>query len=85
LEQLVCNLLQLYILVVIARIILSWFPMEPGSGLSGVFGILYAATEPVLGPLRRLIPPLQLGGAGLDLSPIVLFFGIQILQQAICR
>lgn len=84
-EQLVCNLLQLYILVVIARIILSWFPVAPGSGLSSVFGVLYALTEPVLGPLRRLIPPLSFGGAGLDLSPIVLFFGIQILQQAICR
>ncbi len=83
-EDLVCRLLQLYVYVVIARIIMSWFPVSPGSGLATVFSLLYAATEPVLGPLRRVLPPLMLGGAGIDLSPIVLFFGIQILQSAIC-
>jgi len=84
LENLLCQLLQLYVLVVIARIILSWFPVSPGGGLATVFSLLYAVTEPVLGPLRRLIPPLMLGGAGIDLSPIILFFGIQILQSALC-
>lgn len=83
-QTLLCQLLQLYVLVVIARIVLSWFPISPGSGLASVFGILYALTEPVMAPLRRVLPPLMLGGGGLDLSPIVLFFGIQILQQAIC-
>ena len=83
-ENLVCQLLQLYVILVIARIILSWFPVSPGSGLSTVFSLLYAVTEPVLGPLRRIIPPLMIGGGGIDLSPIVLFFGIQILQSAIC-
>ena len=83
-ENLLCQLLQLYVLVVIARIILSWFPVSPGGGLATVFSLLYAVTEPVLGPLRRLIPPLMLGGAGIDLSPIILFFGIQILQSALC-
>lgn len=83
-ENLVCQLLSLYFIVLIARIILSWFPISPGSGLATVFSLLYAVTEPVLGPLRRLIPPLMLGGAGIDLSPIILFFGIRILQSAIC-
>ena len=83
-ENLLCQILQLYVIVVIARIILSWFPVSPGSGLSTVFSLLYAVTEPVLGPLRRLIPPLMLGGAGIDLSPIILFFGIQILQSVLC-
>lgn len=83
-DQLVCNLLQLYVLVVMGRIIMSWFPVAPGSAMASVFGVLYSLTEPVLGPLRRLIPPLMLGGMGLDLSPIILFFGIQILRQAVC-
>ena len=83
-ENLICQLLSLYFIVLIARIILSWFPISPGSGLATVFSLLYAVTEPVLGPLRRLIPPLMLGGAGIDLSPIILFFGIRILQSAIC-
>ncbi len=67
-----------------ARIILSWFPVEPGSGLASVYGFLYAVTEPLLGPIRRVIPPMGMGGMGLDLSPLVVFFAISILRGAIC-
>ncbi len=83
-QLLICRLLQLYLIVMFARIILSWFPVNPGSGMATVYGFLYAVTEPVLGPIRRVIPPLGAGGMGIDLSPIVVFFGITILQSAIC-
>ena len=83
-NTLLCRLLQAYLIVMFARIILSWFPVEPGSGLASVYGFLYAITEPVLGPIRRVIPPLGMGGMGLDLSPLVVFFGISILRGAIC-
>lgn len=83
-QLLICRLLQAYLIVMFARIILSWFPVEPGSGLATVYGFLYAVTEPVLGPIRRVIPPLGAGGMGIDLSPIIVFFGITILQSAIC-
>lgn len=83
-QLIICRLLQGYLIVMFARIILSWFPVEPGSGLASVYGFLYAITEPVLGPIRRVIPPLGAGGMGIDLSPIVVFFGITILQSAIC-
>jgi YggT family protein len=83
-QLLICRLLQLYLIVMFARIILSWFPVNPGSGMATVYGFLYAITEPVLGPIRRVIPPLGAGGMGIDLSPIVVFFGITILQSAIC-
>ena len=84
-QLLICRLLQLYLIVMFARIILSWFPINPGSGLASVYGFLYSITEPVLGPIRRVIPPLGMGGMGLDLSPLVVFFGISILRSAICR
>ena len=83
-QTILCRLLDAYIIVMFARIILSWFPVEPGSGLAQVYGFLYAITEPVLGPIRRVIPPLGMGGMGLDLSPLVVFFGISILRGAIC-
>ena len=79
-----CRLLDAYLIVMFARIILSWFPVEPGSGLATVYGFLYSITEPVLAPIRRVIPPLGMGGMGLDLSPLVVFFGISILRSAIC-
>ena len=83
-QTILCRLLDAYLIVMFARIILSWFPVEPGSGLAQVYGFLYSITEPVLGPIRRVIPPLGMGGMGLDLSPLVVFFGISILRGAIC-
>ncbi len=83
-QTIICRLLDAYLIVMFARIILSWFPINAGSGLASVYGFLYSLTEPVLGPIRRVIPPLGMGGMGLDLSPLVVFFGITILQGAIC-
>ena len=83
-QTILCRLLDAYLIVMFGRIILSWFPIEPGSGIATVYGFLYSITEPVLGPIRRVIPPLGMGGMGLDLSPMVVFFGISILRSAIC-
>ena len=41
---------------------------------------IYAVTDPIVQPLRRLIPPLRLGGIALDLSSLVLIFGLFLLQ-----
>lgn len=79
--RLLCTLLQLYVLVLFARIILSWFPISPESPMASVFSVLYTATEPVLGAVRRLLPPIGVGGMGLDLSPIIVTFGIQFLLR----
>ena len=64
---------------------LSWFPISPDSGMATVYGFLYSITEPVLGPIRRLIPPMGVGGMGFDLSPLIVVFGIGILRSFICR
>ena len=74
--DLVCTALQLYVVVLFARIILSWFPIAPGSGMASVFSALYAVTEPVLGPVRRVLPPVGVGGMGFDLSPLIVTVAI---------
>ncbi len=79
-----CIALQLYVLVVFGRVIMSWFPVHEGSALESVDTFLRMLTEPVLGPLRRAIPALRLGGMALDLSPMIVLFAIIILQQSIC-
>ena len=79
--DLLCALIKVYFIVLFARIILSWFPMQPGTGMASIASILYQLTEPVLGPVRRLIPSVGM----IDISPIVVFIGLQILQSAICR
>ena len=78
-----CLLGQLYFYALFARIILSWFPISPGGAMASIFEFLYTVTEPVLGPVRRVMPPLSFGGAGLDLSPIVVIFGLQILLRVV--
>jgi YggT family protein len=76
--------LEAYTIILFARIIMSWFPISPGSGMSGVYAFLYRITEPVLGPIRRIIPPIGMGGMGLDLSPLIVFFAISLILRAIC-
>lgn len=80
---LVCALLNLYLIALFARIILSWFPVTPGGALAQIFSALYSITEPVLGPIRRAIPPIGMGGMGLDLSPIIVIIGMRVLAGAL--
>jgi YggT family protein len=79
----VCLLLQLYLLALFARILLSWFPVTPGGGLASVVSALYNVTEPVLGPLRRAIPPVRFGAAAIDLSPLIVLIGLRLLMSSI--
>lgn len=84
--ELLCQLVNIYVLVIMARIVVSWFPVSPDSPLASVFNVLYAVTEPVLGPIRRVLPPMGMGGMGLDLSPIIVFLVIRlVLAPALCR
>jgi YggT family protein len=82
--ELICYLLFLCMLLVFARIILSWFPPgDPAWFMSQLQGFLYRITEPLLGPIRRVMPPIGMGGMGLDLSPIIVIIGIQVLRGVI--
>ena len=78
-----CLVGQLYFYALFARILLSWFPISQGGAMAGVFSFLYSVTEPVLGPVRRAIPPVRIGGMGLDISVIIVIFGMQILLRLI--
>lgn len=82
--EIVCQLLGVYLIVVFGRIILSWFPTPPGGVMAGIQSFAYMLTEPVLGPLRSVLPTVGFGGMGLDLSPIILIIGLRILQGMIC-
>jgi YggT family protein len=80
-EAIVCNLLGLYLIALFARIILSWFPVRGDGPMATVQSALYTITEPVLGPLRRVIPPVGGSSFRIDLSPIIVFFGINIVRS----
>lgn len=80
----ICNLIGLYVLIIFVRIVLSWFPIDPDGPIATFHGLLHLLTEPVLGPLRRVLPTVPIGQIRLDLSPIIVLFGAQILRGALC-
>ena len=86
--ELICLLLRLVTYTLIAWIILSYIAgygrLPWGHPIRKVYDFLNRLIEPVLRPIRRVLPPVRIGGAGLDLSPLVLFFGIFILSGIIC-
>lgn len=79
----VCILLTLYWFVLFARIISTWFPAPRSPVGRRVIEVLHDLTEPVLRPLRGLMPPLRMGMMGLDLSPIIVFIALGIITRAI--
>ncbi|MBA2438862.1 MAG: YggT family protein [Acidimicrobiia bacterium] len=77
LGSLLCLLPTLSLIIMFARILLSWFPIPPDGAMASIFSVLYRLTEPLLGPIRRALPPVAMGGMGLDLSPIIVILALQ--------
>ena len=72
-------ILNVLFFAVFAWVILSWIPTTPDHPLGRLSRFLDRIILPVISPIRRVIPPVRLGGGLLDLSPIVLLIVIQIL------
>lgn len=72
--QLIDLLLTIYIWIIIARAIISWVNPSP---FHPVVRFLYRVTEPVLAPVRRIVPPI----AGIDVSPVIVIFIIFVIQN----
>lgn len=81
----ICLVLTVYWFVLLARILLSWFPAPRSDAARSIVSLIWEVTDPVLRPLRRMIPPVRLGAVALDLSPIIVFIVIAAVQGAICR
>lgn len=81
----VCTVIWGYSLVVLARIVMEYVPVSHDHPVARVRSALRAVTEPVLAPIRSVLPPVRLGGVGLDLSPLVLLVGLNVLASLICR
>lgn len=79
-REVLCALLITYILVLFARALLSWFPPPRSTGMRQVARVLHDLTEPVLAPMRRIIPPVGM----IDLSFMVVLFVLFIIWNAVC-
>ena len=72
-------LVTLYLVILGGRAVLSWFPVRGGTFLASLNTLLFELTEPVLRPVRRVIPP-----AGMfDTSFLIVFFVLVILRSVL--
>jgi YggT family protein len=79
------TVLLLFQLVLVARAVVDWVAVlssgpEPG-WRSTARRVTHAVTEPVLAPVRRVLPPVRFGSVGIDLAFIVVFFAAVVLRQ----
>ena len=82
---LVSFVLLLVQVLLVVRAILDWSvvlagPSAPGSMRSRLTSGVHSVTEPILAPVRRILPPVRFGNVGIDLAFIVVFFGIMIIR-----
>ncbi|MGR3174282.1 MAG: YggT family protein [Candidatus Scalindua sp.] len=69
------QLIGLYEIVLIVRIVLTWIPHNPQNQ---AVTLLHKITEPVLVPVRRVIPSI----GGIDISPIIVFIALGFIKRA---
>ena len=70
----VVRVIQIYYYLILARVFISWIVRNPYNRL---YHFLITITEPVLGPIRRILPPMM----GLDFSPIIAFIILNLLAR----
>jgi YggT family protein len=78
-RDLLCLIVDLYVIVIILRAVLSFFPLASGSPMTKVAMVLRAMTDPILIPLRRVIPPI----GAFDLSPLLLLIGLRVIVKGL--
>jgi YggT family protein len=72
-------LITVYLIILAGRAVISWFPVQQGTFLGSLSRLLIDLTEPVLRPVRRVIPPAGM----LDTSFIVVFFVLVIARSVV--
>jgi YggT family protein len=85
LALLVDRVFQVYYIIILVRVIGSWFPPRRGqTAWFQIYGFCYAVTEPLMRPIRQALRPV-LGGVGLDLSPLILYFLLGVVETVVKR
>ncbi len=86
LAQTISMLIQLYIFIVIVQVAVSWLVMFKVIDIENpqarnLVALLQKATDPVMKPVQKYIPPI----AGIDITPIVVIIGLQLLNSLVWR
>lgn len=77
-------------LILLARVVLDWASLLAGppaydSLRAKITQAVHAITEPVLAPVRRLVPPLRVGGMGIDLAFLIVFVLVSVARPLVSQ
>lgn len=88
LGRVLSDIVNVYLLLLLARMVFDWvMALSRGWRASGalipILELVYTATDPPIKLLRRLIPPLRIGSAAIDIGFTVLFIALIIVQRTL--
>ena len=78
--------LLIFELVLVARVVLDWVGVLATGGTGGVVRArawTHAVTEPVIAPVRRLVPPVRFGSVSIDLAFTLVFVAVIVLRSVV--
>jgi YggT family protein len=78
-EQFVLSLYLVYLVLIFLYVIMSWVQLPYNIWIGRLRGFLHDTVEPVLRPIRAVLPPL----GGFDLSPLIAIFALGLIEQII--
>jgi len=82
------TVLLLAMLVLLARVVLDWVGVlapSAGPALTRARAVVYRITEPVIAPVRRVVPPLRVAGLSIDLAFTIVFVAVIVLRALVMR
>lgn len=77
--QLILTIFRLYEVVVVVRVILSWVQVD---SYHPAIRLIYNLTEPLMAPIRKLLPTERIG---IDFSPLIVLFGLEIIKKMLIQ
>jgi YggT family protein len=81
----VSTLITVYVVIIIIRILLSWFRLPYNVWLNAFLEFVTSVTDPYLNLFRRFIPLVRIGPGALDISPIVAILALTIVGGIVVR
>jgi YggT family protein len=78
--------LLIFELVLVARVVLDWVGVLTPGGSGGMVRArewVHAVTEPVIAPVRRLVPPVRFGSVSIDLAFTLVFVAVVVLRSLV--
>ncbi len=76
--------LNFYELLILVYVVMSWFVRPGARGLLGdIYGVLRQLCEPYVGLFRRILPPVMIGSAGVDFSPLVALIVLEVITSVL--